>query len=263
MRLAGKILFLLVLVAVSAVLAVHVAVAGDSTPAVAPERIEPPETIPVATFSIVAFDPRTGELGVAVQSKIVAVGALVPWAKAGVGAVATQSFANTRYGPEGLRLLEEGLDPEKVIARLVEADSKRAYRQVGIVDAKGQAATFTGEKCMTWAGGRTGEHYTVQGNILAGKPVVDAMAETFEQSEGELGKRLIDALEAGQQAGGDRRGRQSAALYIAREGWGYARTGDRYRDVRVDDHKTPIQELRRVYQLHKALFPQPASSKDD
>jgi uncharacterized Ntn-hydrolase superfamily protein len=215
------------------------------------------EAIPAATFSIVAFDPETKELGIAVQSKLVAVGALVPWARAEVGAIATQSFANTRYGPDGLRLLEQGLAPSEVIEKLTTDDPRRELRQVGIVDAQGRVATFTGEKCLQWAGGRTGKHYTVQGNILTGKEVVDAMAEAFEKSEGGLGTRLIDALEAGQKAGGDRRGRQAAALYIARKGWGYAGQDDRYRDIRVDDHKQPIQELRRVYELHKALFPRP------
>ena len=220
-------------------------------------------TPPVATFSIVAFDPETKELGVAVQSKLVAVGSLVPWAKGGVGAIATQSLANTRYGPTGLKLLEDGLAPQEVIEKLVAEDPQRELRQVGIVDAQGRVATFTGKGCITWAGGRKGENYVVQGNILTGEEVVDAMAAAFEESEAELGTRLIDALEAGQKAGGDRRGRQAAALYIAREGWGYARLNDRYRDIRVDDHTEPIKELRRVYELHKALFPPPSPRPTD
>jgi uncharacterized Ntn-hydrolase superfamily protein len=215
----------------------------------------------VATFSIVAFDPETQELGVAVQSKFPAVGSLVPWVKAGVGAIATQALANTRYGPDGLKLLQDGLAPEKVIDRLVAEDPRREHRQVGIVDAQGRVATFTGKECLTWAGGKQGQHFVVQGNILTGKEVADAMAEAFEKSEGELGTRLIDALEAGQQAGGDRRGCQAAALYIARDGWGYQRLNDRYRDIRVDDHKEPIKELRRIYEIHKALFPQPQAGE--
>jgi uncharacterized Ntn-hydrolase superfamily protein len=212
---------------------------------------------PVATFSIVAYDPKTHELGVAVQSKFLAVGWLVPWAKAGVGAIATQSYANTTYGPAGLALLGEGVAPDEVLKRLTEADEGRARRQVGVIDAQGRVATFTGEECNEWAGGKTGENYAVQGNILAGEQVVDAMAEAFETSEGELGARLLAALDAGQAAGGDTRGMQSAALLIVREGWGYGGFDDRYRDLRVDDHEEPIKELRRIYELHKEIFPQP------
>jgi len=217
----------------------------------------------MGTFSIVAFDPDTKELGVAVQSKLVAVGALAPWAEGGVGAIATQSVANTTYGPKGLRLLREGVTPKEVLEKLLAEDPQRELRQVGIVDARGRAATFTGKECFDWAGGRQGKQYVVQGNILTGQEVVDAIAEAFETAKGELGTRLIDALEAAQKAGGDRRRRQAAALYIAREGWGYMGLNDRYRDIRVDDHKEPIQELRRIYELHRALFPQPASKADD
>jgi uncharacterized Ntn-hydrolase superfamily protein len=216
-----------------------------------------PSTPITGTFSIAAFDPVTKELGVAVQSKVVAVGALVPWVQAGVGAIATQSLANVRYGPSGLKLLEKGLSPEEVIERLLAADPQREQRQVGIVDASGRVATFTGKSCLEWAGGRRGKNYVVQGNILASKKVIDAMAVAFEKVESELGSRLIDAIEAGQKAGGDRRGRQSAALYIARDGWGYDGLNDRYRDIRVDDHAQPIKELRRVYRLHKQIFPRP------
>jgi len=212
---------------------------------------------PVATFSIVGFDPNTKELGIAVQSKFIAVGAVVPWAKAGVGAIATQSYANTKYGPLGLKYLDQGLSPKEVIEKLTADDSSAPRRQVGIVDADGRTATFTGRKCNAWAGGRTGKNYTVQGNILTGHEVVDAMAEAFEKAEGELGARLITALEAGQAAGGDRRGRQSAALFVVREGWGYGGFNDRYRDIRVDDNSEPIKELRRIYELHKTVFPQP------
>ena len=214
----------------------------------------------VATFSVVAADPRTGEVGVAVQSRFLAVGAVVPWAQAGVGAVATQSLANTTYGPEGLRLLAAGKSPDDVVKTLTEKDPARAVRQLGVVSADGRAATFTGAECHAWAGGRLGSNFAVQGNILAGEAVVQAMAESLEKSEGgELAQRMIDALAAGQAAGGDKRGMQSAALLVVREGWGYAGLSDRYRDLRVDDHATPIAELQRLYDLHKALFPQPAA----
>ncbi|MBT7923651.1 MAG: DUF1028 domain-containing protein [Opitutae bacterium] len=215
----------------------------------------------VATFSIVARDPATGELGIAVQSKFVAVGSVVPWAKAGVGAIATQSWANTRYGPVGLDLLERGVSPEKVIERMTEADGNRENRQVGIVSADGNASTFTGKKCLSWAGGKTGKDYAAQGNILTGPEVVDAMAESFEKTEGELAERLIAALRAGQKAGGDKRGRQSAALLIVRKGWGYSGLNDRYRDLRVDDHPHPIEELERVLRIHKKIFPPPVRKK--
>ncbi|MCB1232386.1 MAG: DUF1028 domain-containing protein [Verrucomicrobiae bacterium] len=211
----------------------------------------------VATFSIVAIDRDTGELGVAVQSRIVGVGSIVPWAKAGVGAIATQAWANVRYGPVGLAVLELGSTPEQAIEMLTKADSERDSRQVGIVDAAGKSATFTGEKCQEWAGGKTGDGYAVQGNILAGEDVVTAMSEAFEKTEGVLAERLLAALEAGQAAGGDKRGRQSAALLIVREGWGYSGLNDRFRDIRVDEHEHPIAELRRVYEKHRVLFPRP------
>ena len=212
---------------------------------------------PVATFSIVAFDPKTGELGVAVQSKFIAVGAVVPFAKAGVGAIATQAYANTRYGPRGLALLEANTPPVDVVKSLTEADTGRDHRQIGLINAKGQAATYTGTKCNDWAGGKTGKHFAVQGNILAGEKVIDAMAASFEKSEGDLGDRLIAALAAGQAAGGDMRGMQSAALLIVREGWGYAGLNDRYRDLRVDDHEKPIDELARIHAIHRRIFPAP------
>src|SRR4030095_2376804 len=199
----------------------------------------------VATFSIVACDPRTGELGVAVQSRFLGVGAVVPWAKAGVGAIATQSLANTTYGPDGLKLLASGTTPDDAIKQLTADDAKSAVRQVGIVNAAGKSATFTGAECNAWAGGRSGANYAAQGNILAGEGVVTAMAESFEKSADsgkELGQRLLDALEVGQAAGGDKRGMQSAALLIVHEGWGYAGLNDRYRDLRVDDHPNPIVE---------------------
>jgi len=216
------------------------------------------EGVPVvATFSIVAYDPETHELGIAVQSKFIAVGAVVPWAKAGVGAIATQSFANTTYGPKGLGLLEQGDDPEEVIKDMIEDDQRRELRQVGVVNARGKSATYTGKKCNAWAGGIAEANFACQGNILAGEDVVKNMAKSFRESKGDLGTRLIDALQAGQEAGGDSRGMQSAALLIVREGWGYGGFNDRYRDLRVDDHAEPIKELKRVYDLHRQIFPPP------
>lgn len=215
------------------------------------------ETEPVATFSIVAIDPETGEIGVAVQSKIVGVGAIVPFAKAGVGAVATQSYANTGYGPLGLLAFESNLDAAATIELLTRDDPLKSTRQVGVISANGDAASFTGADCHGWAGGKTGENYVVQGNILAGPEVIEAMAEAFEKAKGILAERLIAALAAGQEAGGDRRGRQSASLLIVRDSWGYGGMGDRFRDVRVDDHPAPIAELERVYRLHRDLFPRP------
>ena len=203
----------------------------------------------VSTFSIVAFDPATGDLGVAVQSKFFAVGRVVPFAAAAVGAVATQANANTTYGRRGLELLAQGRAPEEVIQTLIDADPRREQRQVGIVDTNGHAASFTGDATLPWAGGRTGSHYAVQGNILAGPEVVDAMAETFEGSHGDLATRMVAALSAGQQAGGDIRGRQSAALLVVREGGGYGGFDDRYIELRVEDHQTPIRELQRLLDI--------------
>jgi uncharacterized Ntn-hydrolase superfamily protein len=202
-----------------------------------------------------------GELGVAVQSKFIAVGAVVPWARAGVGAVATQAHANTSYGPDGLRYLGEGLSPQEALDRLTEADKDAALRQVGIVDAQGRAATFTGAECTAWAGGRTGANYAAQGNILVSAATVDAMASTFEAATGPLAERLLAALAAGQAAGGDSRGQQAAALLVVREGGGYGGHNDRYLDLRVDDHIAPIEELRRVYDLYSLYFP-PAGARD-
>ena len=206
---------------------------------------------PVATFSIVAFDPDTGDLGVAVESRFFAVGAVVPWAKAGVGAIASQAFANTTFGPKGLQLLENGLPAQEALDALVKGDPLSARRQVGIVDAKGRTATWTGAKCNPWAGGKTGKSYTVQGNILTGKEVTEAMAASFEASAGlPLADRLVKALAAGQAAGGDSRGQQSAALLVVRDKGGYAGTNDRYIDLRVDDSPRPIEELQRLLDLH-------------
>jgi uncharacterized Ntn-hydrolase superfamily protein len=200
----------------------------------------------------VAFDPETGDLGVAVESKFFAVGPVVPFAAAGVGAVATQSYANTSYGPRGLEMLSQGMSAADVVTALTEADDGREVRQVGVVDAQGASATFTGESCLHWAGGRTGPGYAVQGNILSGPAVVDAMAEAYELTGGDLATRMVAALAAGQAAGGDARGRQSAALVVAREGGGYGGYNDRYIDLRVDDHPTPIAELQRLLDIRHA-----------
>lgn len=208
----------------------------------------------IATFSIVGYDPDAKEWGVAVQSKFLGVGAIVPFAKAGAGAIATQSLANMSYGPKGLALLEEGYRAEEALDKLIKEDPDRAMRQVGIIDANGNAATFTGEDCYEWAGGITGTHYAAQGNILVGKETVLAMGETFERTTGPLAERLLAALDAGQQAGGDRRGRQSAALLIVREKGGYGGYNDRAIDLRVDDHPDPIKELIRLYGLHQLYF---------
>ncbi|MCL4488396.1 MAG: DUF1028 domain-containing protein [Chloroflexi bacterium] len=203
-----------------------------------------------STFSIVAFDPATEELGVAVESKFLAVGAVVPWAQSGVGAIATQAWANTTFGPRGLRLLKQRRTPKQVGDALVARDKLAAQRQFGIVDAKGRAFTFTGKSCFDWAGGVTGKHFAAQGNILAGPGVVDAVAATFVNTAGALAERLVAALAAGQAAGGDRRGQESAALLVVRRGGGYSGFNDRYVDLRVDDHPTPIDELKRLLELH-------------
>ena len=208
----------------------------------------------VATFSIVAFDPETDSLGVAVQSKFLAVGSVVPWARAGVGAVATQAMANFNYGPRGLDLMAEGRTAEETVEALTSADEGREHRQLGVVDARGRAATFTGSECFDWAGGVTGEHYAAQGNILVGRETVEAMAGTYEGTGGDLAARLLAALAAGQEAGGDSRGEQSAALLVVREGGGYGGDNDRVIDLRVDDHPEPIKELIRIRDLHTLYF---------
>jgi uncharacterized Ntn-hydrolase superfamily protein len=211
----------------------------------------------IATFSIVAIDPATGELGVAVASKFLAVGAVVPWARAGVGAVATQSYANVSYGPTGLELTAAGYSASETLARLLADDPERELRQVGIVDARGGTATFTGSACHAWAGGRTGPGYAVQGNILTGPEVVNAMARTFETTEGPLAARLLAALAAGDTAGGDRRGKQSAALLVVKERGGYGGYTDRFIDLRVDDHPEPVAELERLYGIWRLYFEKP------
>ncbi len=209
----------------------------------------------VATYSIVACDLDAGQWGVAVQSKFLAVGSVVPWAEPRVGAIATQSYANPRYGPDGLALLREGRSAEDVVELLTAADDGRAERQVGVVDAQGRAATFTGEACHDWAGGRTGNGYAAQGNILVSHATVDALAVTFEQNGHlSLAERLLECLAAAQAAGGDRRGQQSASLLIVEKDAGYANLSDVVVDLRVDDHELPIVELRRLYGLHSELF---------
>ena len=198
---------------------------------------------PIATFSIVAYDPGKEEWGVAVQSKFLAVGAVVGWARAGAGAVATQSYANVLYGPQGLELMEKGHSAEETIKTLTDADENRSQRQVGMVDAKGQAAAYTGTDCFFWAGHIVGEGFTCQGNILI-PGTIEAMAKCFEQvrgGEGELADWLVEALDAGQGAGGDSRGRQSAAVLVVRANGGYGGNNDHYLDLRVDDHTEPIK----------------------
>ena len=208
-----------------------------------------------STYSIVACDVAAGEWGVAVQSRFLAVGAGVPGAEPQVGAVATQALANMRYVPDGLELLRQGLSAEEVVARLTEADEGRAERQLGVVDAQGRAATYTGADCLDWAGGITGDGYAAQGNILVSEETVTALGRTFEETKGDpLAERLIDALAAAQAAGGDRRGQQSAALLVVRKDGGYMGTSDALVDLRVDDHPAPIEELRRIYVLHDLLF---------
>lgn len=209
---------------------------------------------PVATYSIAACDLDAGQWGVATQSKFLAVGSVVPWAEPGVGAIATQAYANPRYGPNGLTLLREGLSAEEVVERLTAADDGRDHRQLGVVDGQGRAASYTGSECMDWAGGRTGECYAAQGNILVSAKTVDAIAETFESSSGPLATRLLDCLDAAQAAGGDRRGQQSAALLIVEQDGGYASLSDVVVELRVEDHERPLEELRRLYGLHDAIF---------
>ncbi len=209
---------------------------------------------PVATFSLAACDLDRRQWGVAVASKFLAVGSVVPWAEPEAGAVATQSYANPRYGPDGLALLRQGLGAEEVARRLTEADDGRDERQLGVVDAAGRAATFTGSACHAWAGGRTGDGYAAQGNILVSGETVDALAETFETTPGPLAARLLESLAAAQAAGGDSRGQQSAALLVVQRDGGYAGLSDVLVDLRVDDHEAPVEELRRLFALHDRLF---------
>ena len=208
----------------------------------------------IATYSIAACDLDTGQWGVATQSKFLAVGSVVPWAEPRVGAIATQAYANPRYGSEGLGLLREGLSAEEVVQRLTAADEGRDQRQLGVVDREGRSASFTGAECLDWAGGRTGPCYAAQGNILVSAATVDAIAETFESSTDTLAERLLDCLDAAQAAGGDRRGQQSAALLVVEQDGGYAKLSDTIVELRVEDHELPLTELRRLYRLHEALF---------
>ena len=210
---------------------------------------------PVATYSLCACDLDAGQWGVVTQSKFLAVGSIVPWAEPAAGAIATQSFANWRYGPDGLALLRDGVSATEVVERLTSADDDREQRQLGVVDARGGSATFTGSGCHGWAGGRTGPGYSAQGNILVSGDTVDALVATFEASAGKpLTDRLLASLAAAQAAGGDRRGQQSAALLVVERNGGYAGLSDVLVDLRVDDHPRPIDELVRLYGIHQALF---------
>jgi len=203
-----------------------------------------------STFSIVARDPETDAVGVAVQSKFVSVGSVVPFASAEAGAIATQSFANVAYGPDGLDLLREGKSAEEVVSELTAEDPEAAQRQVGVVGRDGSVAAFTGEECFEVAGDRQGETYTVQGNILENEATVDAMENAYQETAGGLPEKLIAALHAGNEAGGDKRGEQSAALYVVKPEGGYDGKNDRWIDVRVDDHEAPIDELERVFKIY-------------
>ena len=209
----------------------------------------------VATYSIVACDLDAKQWGVAVQSKFLAVGSVVPWAEPEVGAIATQAYANPSYGPNGLALLREGLSASEVVERLTSADAGRDHRQLGVVDGRGASASWTGRHCNDWAGHRTGPGYAAQGNILVGEETVAALATTFEANPHlPLAPRLIECLAAAQAAGGDRRGQQSASLLVVQKDGGYAGLSDVLVDLRVDDHERPIRELRRIYGLHDRLF---------
>ncbi len=209
----------------------------------------------VATYSIAACDLEASQWGVAVQSKFLAVGSVVPWAEPQVGAVATQAYANPRYGPDGLALLRDDVPADEVVRRLVGADEGRDERQLGVVDRHGNSASYTGSQCLDWAGHRNGRCYAAQGNILVGPETVDALAVTFEKTGGKsLAVRLLECLAAAQLAGGDRRGQQSASLLVVERDGGYARLSDVVIDLRVDDHSLPVDELRRLYALHDLLF---------
>jgi uncharacterized Ntn-hydrolase superfamily protein len=208
----------------------------------------------LSTFSIVAFDPEEPAWGIAVASKFPAVGAVVPWAAAGSGAVATQSYANTTFGPRGLDLMAAGEPAQKALELLLTEDDSRQQRQVGLVDAKGRSATFTGSDCHEWAGGKTGKHYAIQGNILTGPETIDAMEKAFLQTGNDLPSRLLASLLAGDRAGGDRRGKQSAAIFVVKPEGGYGGHNDRWIDYRVDDHSDPVSELANLLELHRLYF---------
>ena len=215
-----------------------------------------------STFSIVAFDSKTKDLGVAVESKFVAVGAVVPAAQAGVGAIATQSYANTSYGPKVLAMLKRGVAPKDALERVVRSDKGAAQRQAGIVDGRGRAASYTGKECFPWAGHLIGRNYSCQGNLLTGEEVVKAMGRSFETTQGDLPVRLLAALGAGQRAGGDKRGQQSAALLVVRSRGGYGSFNDRWIDIRVDDHPQPIEELIRVFNVYDVALLNREDPKD-
>ena len=215
----------------------------------------------LATFSIVACDLKAQAWGVAVASKFPAVGAVVPWARAKSGAVATQALSNTSYGPRGLELMDSKLSAYDTLRRLLEGDDDREHRQVGLVDSDGGAATFTGASCLEWAGGITGQGYAIQGNLLSGPEVVRQMEHAFLETGGDLPKRLLSALEAGGQAGGDRRGRQTAALFVVKPKAGYGGHNDRWIDYRVDDHLYPIPRLAELLVLHRLYFGKSPSSQ--
>jgi uncharacterized Ntn-hydrolase superfamily protein len=209
----------------------------------------------VATYSIAACDLESRQWGVAVQSKFLAAASVVSWADPAAGAVATQAYANPRYGPEGLALLREGASAVDVVARLTDADEDRAHRQLGVVDRRGGSASFTGEECAEWAGGRTGHGYAAQGNILVSAETVDALGETFDATRGRpLAERLLACLSAAQSAGGDRRGQQSAGLLVVEPDGGYGGLSDVVVDLRVDDHPAPVRELTRLYGIHQELL---------
>ncbi|MEP7288726.1 MAG: DUF1028 domain-containing protein [Chloroflexota bacterium] len=212
------------------------------------------------TFSIVAYSPAEKAWGVAVASKFLAAPVVVSWARAGAGAVATQAFGNVRFGPEGLDLMAQGTNAEETLAKLLAADEDAEERQVGVVDAKGNVAAFTGEYCFEYAGHVLGEGFCCQGNILTGRVTLDAMATTFRQAPGELGDRLVAALLAGDRAGGDRRGRQSAGVLVVKENGGYAGGNDRYLDLRVDDHADPVVRLGELLELHHLYFGKPVAA---
>ncbi len=212
----------------------------------------------VATFSLVARDPDTGHLGVAVASKFLAVGAVVPTAQAGVGAFASQALANTSYGPRALQALAAGLDGADVMADFRATDEGFESRQFGLVTASGLSFSHTGSECLPWAGSVTGPGFAAQGNILSGPEVLDAMVSSWTEGNGDFPERLLKALLAADEAGGDSRGRQSAALYVVGEGMGYGGLSDRWIDLRVDDHDSPVQELGRLLELYRLILGKPS-----
>lgn len=215
----------------------------------------------LATFSIVACDLKAQAWGVAVASKFPGVGAVVPWARARAGVVATQALANTAFGPRALEMMASGLSAQDTLPKLLSHDRDREHRQVGLVDAKGDAVSFTGKRCSEWAGHLTGAGYAIQGNLLTGIEVVQQMEHAFLETRGELPERLFAALDAGGRAGGDRRGRQSAALYVVKEKAGYGGHNDRWVDLRVDDHLHPISRLGELLELHRLYFGRSAASQ--